>query len=140
MRRLRGFDALLKALSGMMRERGVRLQLMGSAVRVDDRQFERLHRLLQEACTTLDAPSVPEMYVSAGPFLNASCVGMDKPVIIINSALVDLLSEEELRCMIGHELGHAMSGHAVYQTMLQWLLNLSGLFSAIRVGGARRSG
>ena len=135
MRRLRGFDTLLKAMSGLMRERGLRLQLLGSAVRVDDRQFERLHRLLQEACTTLDAPSVPEMYVSASPFLNASCVGMDTPVIIVNSALVDLLSEEELRFVIGHELGHAMSGHAVYQTMLQWMLSLSGLFSAIPAGG-----
>ena len=65
MRRLRGFDTLLKAMSGLMRERGLRLQLLGSAVRVDDRQFERLHRLLQEASTTLDAASVPEMTFSA---------------------------------------------------------------------------
>ena len=45
-------------------------------------------------------------------------IGMDKPVIVLNSALIDLLDEEELRFVIGHELGHAMSGHAVYQTLL----------------------
>ncbi len=135
MRRLKGFDLLLKSLSGLMRERGVRLQLLGSGVRADERQFERLHRLLQEACTTLDAPFVPEMYVVADPVLNASCIGLDKPVIVLNSALVDLLSEEELRFVIGHELGHAMSGHALYQTMLQWLMSLSGVFSAVPIGG-----
>ena len=41
---------------------------------------------------------------------------MNKPIIVLNSALVDLLDEEELRFVIAHELGHALSGHAVYQT------------------------
>ncbi|GGF50148.1 Zn-dependent protease [Marmoricola endophyticus] len=135
MRRLRGFDTILRALSSMVHERGVRLELLGSAVRVDERQFGRLHRLLVEACTTLDAPSVPAMYVVADPYLNARTLGLDRPSIVVNSALVDLLSEEELRFVIGHELGHALSGHAVYQTMLEWILSLSGLLSAIPVGG-----
>ena len=37
--------------------------------------------------------------------------------------------------MIGHELGHAMSGHAVYKTLLLRLLSMSGLLSAIPMGG-----
>ena len=37
---------------------------------------------------------------------------MDRPFIVVNSALVDLLDEEELRFVLGHELGHALSGHA----------------------------
>ena len=72
LRELRGFDTVLKALSGLINERAVRLQLLGSAVRVDDRQFARLHRLLQEVGATLDAPRVPEMYVVASPVLNAT--------------------------------------------------------------------
>ena len=64
------------------------------------------------------------MYVAANPFLNAATIGMNKPTIVLNSALVDLLDEEELRFVIGHELGHALSGHAVYQTLLQRLLVL----------------
>lgn len=135
MRKLKGFDTLLKAVSGMFRERSVRLELLGSSVRVDDRQFERLHRLLLEACTTLNAPAVPEMYVAANPVLNASCIGMDKPVIVLNSSLVDLLSDEEMRFVIGHELGHALSGHAVYRTLLLQLMALSGFFASVPIGG-----
>jgi hypothetical protein len=44
LRKLRGFDAVLKALSGLINERAVRLMLLGSAVKVDERQFSRLHR------------------------------------------------------------------------------------------------
>ena len=48
LRKLKGFDVLLKTMSGVFRERAWRLTLLGSAVRVDERQFARLHRLLAE--------------------------------------------------------------------------------------------
>ena len=130
---------MLKALSGLINERAVRLSLLGSAVKVDERQFARLHRLLTDVGATLDATELPELYVSANPFLNASTIGMNKPTIVLNSALVDLLDEEELRFVIGHELGHALSGHAVYQTLLQRLLVLSGVLGTHPPGRARAS-
>ena len=130
LRKLKGFDKVLKAMSGLINERAVRLELLGSAIRVDERQFAVLHRLLAEVGATLDAPELPELYVRASPLFNGVTIGMDKPVIVLDSALIDLLDEEELRFVIGHELGHAMSGHALYKTLLLRLLSVSGLFSA----------
>jgi Zn-dependent protease with chaperone function len=135
LRKLRGFDTVLKALSGMINERAVRLQFLASAIKVDERQFSRLHRLLGDVGATLDAPELPEMYVVASPTLGAVTIGMNKPIIVMNSALVDLLDEEELRFVIAHELGHALSGHAVYQSLLQRLLVLTGVVGSIPLGG-----
>ena len=135
LRKLKGFDTVLKALSGLFNERAVRLIFLGSAIRVDERQFSRLHRLLTEVAQTLDVPELPELYVSANPFPNAVTIGMNKPFIVVNSALVDLLDDEEMRFILGHELGHAVSGHAVYQTLLQRLIQLSGVLNSIPVGG-----
>ena len=42
------------------------------------------------------------MYVVNDPFTNAMTIGMDKPVIVLNSALFDLLDEEEMRFVIAH--------------------------------------
>jgi Zn-dependent protease with chaperone function len=134
LRKLKGFDTVLKAMSGLFNERAVRLVFLGSAVRVDERQFTRLHRLLGEVGRTLDAPELPELYVAANPFPGAMTIGMNKPIIVLNSALVDLLDEEELRFVIAHELGHAMSGHAVYQTLLQRLIQMSGVLAVIPFG------
>ncbi|WP_244930400.1 M48 family metallopeptidase [Nocardioides sp. W7] len=138
LRRLKGFDSVLKAVSGLFNERAVRLVFLGSAVRADERQFATLHRLLGEVGETLDAPGLPklpELYVVANPVPNAHTLGMNEPFIVLTSGLVDLLDEDELRFVVGHELGHAISGHAVYQTLLQRLIQLSGLFSTIPVGG-----
>ena len=75
------------------------------------------------------------MYVAANPVLNAITIGMNKPFIVLNCGLVDLLDEDELRFVIAHELGHALSGHAVYQTLLQRLLQLTGVLNSIPLGG-----
>jgi Zn-dependent protease with chaperone function len=135
LRKLKGFDVLLKTMSGVFRERAWRLTLLGSAVRVDERQFARLHRLLAEVGRSLDATDLPEMYVQADPTLTAMTVGMDRPIIVLSSGLVHHLDDDELRFVIGHELGHAISGHAVYRTLLLRLLGLGGLLNAIP-GGA----
>ena len=135
MRKLKGFDSLLKAMSGLFNERAVRLAVLGSAVRADERQFARVHRLLVEVATVLDVPELPELYVVNDPTTNAVTLGMDTPFIVLNSGLIDLLDDEELAFVIAHELGHVMSGHAVYQTMLRRLVQLSLGMAAVPLGG-----
>src|ERR1700712_4795659 len=71
LRKLKGFDTVLKAMSGLFNERAVRLVFLGSAIRVDERQFPGLHRLLGEVGRTLDAPELPELYVVSNPTLGA---------------------------------------------------------------------
>jgi Zn-dependent protease with chaperone function len=135
LRKLKGFDTVLKVMSGLVNERATRLVFLGTAVRVDERQFATLHFLLRDACRVLDSDDVPEMFVRADPTINAVTIGLDKPIIVLNSGLVDLLAEDEVRFVIGHELGHALSGHAVYRTLLQRLLTMSGVLSSIPLGG-----
>jgi hypothetical protein len=135
LRKLRGFDTLLKKLSALVNERAVRLVFLGSAIRADERQFTGLHRLLAEVAATLDAPSLPELYVASNPVPTSITIGMDRPIIVVSSGMVSLLDEEEMRFVLGHEMGHVASGHAVYQTLLQRLIRLSGVLTAVPLGG-----
>lgn len=129
LRKLSGFDDILKKLAGLVSERSVRLMFLATAVKTSERQFPELYNMVRDAAYVLDLEKVPDLYVTQDPMVNAMCIGMDTPVIVVTSGLVELLDEEELRAVIGHEVGHAMSGHAVYRTMLLILTNL-----ATRVG------
>ncbi len=135
LRKLKGFDTILKVISSLFNERATRLLYLGSMVRVDEHQFTGLQRILAEVGRTLDVSELPEMFVTNSPTTNAMTVGMDKPIIVLNSALLDLLDEEEMRFVVAHELGHALSGHAVYRTLLDRMLALSGVFASIPAGG-----
>jgi Zn-dependent protease with chaperone function len=123
LRELKGFDDLLKLMSGLWNERSYRLEFLGGAIRGDHRQYPRVHRLFAESAATLDLRELPELYVQYDRTLNAMCIGMAKPFIVVNSGALELLDDEELRHLLGHEVGHLMSGHAVYRTMLSMLTN-----------------
>ncbi|MEO3745673.1 M48 family metallopeptidase [Plantactinospora sp. B5E13] len=131
LRELRGFDDVVKAFFGMWNERAFRLSYLAAAIRVDHRQYPRVHRLFAEAGTALDVTVLPELFVTQSPWLSAEAIGLDRPFVVVSSACVQQFDDDELRCLLGHELGHVGSGHAVYKTILsiltRWAANLSWL-------------
>ena len=125
LKRIPGLDELLKRILTVTTDKSLRLIALGSAVRVTERQFPRLHRLREEACMLLDLREPPELFVSQSPFLNAGAIGVNRPFIGLNSALIGQLEDEELLAVIAHELGHILSGHVLYKTLLYILLRVS---------------
>ncbi len=125
LRAVPGFDMVVKKIYGFIGERGIRLLFQADAVRVGPKQFPRLNELYTDVTTTLDWEPRPDLFVSQTPFVNAGAYGMDKPFIVINSGALKLLDDDEMRTLLGHELGHVMSGHALYVTILILILNFS---------------
>src|ERR671925_2336988 len=125
LRAVPGVDDLIRKVLAMLGgERGIRLLFQGNAIRVGPTQFPRLGNLHAEVCTTFDWPTVPELYVTQTPFFNAGAYGIDTPFIVVHSAAIELLDDDELRVLLSHELGHVISGHALYRTIAEILLNV----------------
>ena len=123
LRAVPGFDtAVKKILAFIGGEQGVRLIFQANAVKVGPKQFPRLHDMLADVKTTLDWEKDVELYVSQTPIANAMAVGFDEPFIVIHSGTMSLLNDDEQRVVLGHELGHVMSGHALYHTILYLIL------------------
>ena len=122
LRSLPGFDDVLRKIYGFFGERGIRLLFQANAVRVGPTQFPRVHSTFTEACATMDWEPRPDLFISQTPLVNAGAYGMDRPFIVLNSGALNLLDDEELRAILGHELGHVISGHALYRTILVILL------------------
>ncbi|NJP65273.1 M48 family metallopeptidase [Streptomyces spiramenti] len=134
LRKLTGFETVFKVLSGMIPERSLRLLFLSDSVRVDENQFVHLHHMMVDACEILDLERVPPFYVTQDPRPNAMCIGLDQPIIVVTTGLVELLDEEEMRAVIGHEVGHALSGHAVYRTILLFLTSMAVRVAWIPLG------
>jgi Zn-dependent protease with chaperone function len=134
LRKLTGFDTILKLLNGLFNERAMRLNFLASGVKVSERQFPHIHEMLRDGAYVLDMEKVPELFITQTPIVNAMALGTNNPFIVLNSGLVDLLDAEELRAVIGHELGHVLSGHAVYRTMLYNLIILATRIAWMPIG------
>ena len=117
LRSLPGFDEVLRKALSILGEKGIRQIFLANAVKVGPTQRPALDAMYAEVLATLDAPMRYELYVSQNYEANAYCVGFDKPFIVVNSQMIEILEPEERRAVLAHEMGHAMSGHAVYTTL-----------------------
>ena len=99
------------------------VQCTGSNLKVTKDNYPKIHEYLQYACNILDMPTIPDMYVQWGYGINAYTVGVENPIVVINSGLIDLCDDDEMLFIIGHELGHIKSNHMLYHMMAQ-VINL----------------
>jgi Zn-dependent protease with chaperone function len=105
-----------------------RNELLGSAVKVGPKQFPRVHALVTRCAETLGI-ATPTVYVRSRFELNAATYGTnDDAFILLNSALIDHFSDEELLSIIGHECGHIHNNHVVYLTAMYFLSKMASVF------------
>jgi Zn-dependent protease with chaperone function len=116
LKKIPGLDKLLAKILEIGLERMFYVENVASNLRVTPKMFGRLYKNLQWATRILDVPE-PEMYVTVDPVPNAWTYGHTKPFITLTSGLIDMMSDEELFFVIGHELGHIKAGHVLYGTM-----------------------
>jgi Zn-dependent protease with chaperone function len=65
------------------------------------------------------------VYVTQEPIANAFAIGAGKPMVVLPSRTVELLDDDEMLAVLGHEAGHILSDHVLYWTALMILIRLS---------------
>lgn len=120
-----GMRPLLRKVHGDFIERSFRMLNMAQRVRVTEKQCVRVYEYVREGCQALDISEMPEIFVTTVYNPNAFSFGMKKYTLILTTGLLDLLNEDELRFVIGHELSHIKCNHMMYKTLL-YLLTFVG--------------
>jgi Zn-dependent protease with chaperone function len=134
LRTVPGVGNVLKTLNALFNERAERLMAVASHVRVGPAQYPTIDRLRLESAEILDLPKTPKLYVARDPRAIAQTRGIDEPFIVLSTGLVEALDTEALRFVIGHEMGHVLSGHAVLLTLLDRLLRLQRSVAWVPLG------
>lgn len=102
------------------------LSIKSSGQLVILKNYPQLYRILQSCFKSLTVEDIPEVYVTNKlKGINALSIGTDNtPVILISRKAVISLPEEELKFMIGHELGHILQKNLMCHTIKGLLDNL----------------
>jgi Zn-dependent protease with chaperone function len=125
LRTIPGIDSALKKLLAVTGESAIRVIFMASAVKVTPEQCPDLHAKLQVACTTLGV-DMPDLFVQQSPIVNAFTGGVEKPVIVLHSSLLERLTDEEVLAVVAHEVGHIHAEHVLYLTAARLIEALAG--------------
>jgi Zn-dependent protease with chaperone function len=119
-------DPLVRKLIEWRYERAMRLFFLGTSVKVSERQLSELWASHTAVCRILDLPEIYDLYVTTPVLGGGATIGSEKPMIVIDSMLLDRLGAGEQRVVVAHELGHILSDHIVYTTALNILLSVGG--------------
>src|SRR2546427_110848 len=139
LQKIPGMDIIVRKFIELFPERVAYIQNVAQTVQVTKTQCPELYAQLQEACSILDM-RLPELYVAHNPLPNAWTSGHDHPYIVVTSGLLDLMSEDEVMAVIGHELGHIKSGHVLYRTMALGITLLLTIVGDMTLGIGRLIG
>lgn len=129
-----GFDLLAKSFSEYLYERPQQILLMGNDLKVGPRQYATLYGIYRQCLRDLDMSPEPNLYVSQNPSANAYSLGSEHPYIVFNTALLDLLDEEEIRVILAHELGHLKCDHSILIQMSFWVMGAANFLGGITLG------
>lgn len=128
LRSVPGFDLVARKFVEFLSERPQYVYQMGNSIQVGPRQYASVYQMFRDCLRDLDIYPEPNLFVSQNPLANAFALGQEAPFITLNSGLLDLLSEAELRSVIAHELGHLKCGHTTLTQMAIWARQvISGL-------------
>jgi Zn-dependent protease with chaperone function len=111
---------LLKRLAFADFERNLLTQLSEKAVRV--KYPSDLDEMMRQCASVLSLDALPEVFVSDGNQLNAFTFGTEgRTYVVFTSALLRIVSRQELEAVLSHEFGHVKSGHMLYHTLAEIL-------------------
>jgi Zn-dependent protease with chaperone function len=92
--------------------------LLSQAQRVTSRDTPALAALVAETGARLRVEPV-HVFVAAGDELNAYTFGLSSPkVVVLYSALMKRMDADEIRFILGHEMGHIRLGHTELNSLV----------------------
>lgn len=104
---------LMKKISRLGIEERFRAYHMLNSVELGPRQLPSLWRMVHDVAERLGIPT-PKTYLSRHGGINAFAFGKEVHSIVLTTELVDLMTDEELRGIIAHEMGHILCEHMLY--------------------------
>ncbi|MFB2983115.1 M48 family metallopeptidase [Microseira sp. BLCC-F43] len=106
-------------------------------VAVGSQQYPEIYEIGEDCAHRLGI-GVPQIFVKYSPRINGYTYATDdvSPMIVLSSALVELMEAPELKFVIGHECGHIHNLHGVYNTAVELITNpLAGIILHSVPGG-----
>ncbi len=108
--KLRVFEWAARELSRRRYEKYARLSYTAGALRAGEHAYPQLLQMLKEVSTAFDLP-VPELFIEPGELPQARLLGEEKPMLILTTSLVQLLSKDEMRVLLAHQIAHLHCSH-----------------------------
>lgn len=127
---LSGIFVVLMVGLATISSRSAHRQIMQNGYPVTPNRAPELSALAR-TCQARIQPEPVEIYVTQNSALNAYTFGLDSPkVVVLYSALFNVMDADEISFILGHELGHVALGHTWLNTLVGGMAGIPAPFGA----------
>ena len=102
-----------------------RSNMEGHSLKVDKELLPDFHRLCHDVKAKLNFEEPVDFYITGDSTVNAFSVAAEEEgephIVNINSALFDLMTTDELKFVIGHELGHLINKDTALARLIRFV-------------------
>lgn len=129
--RVPGLVRLVQLFARRFSDEDIALEHYADDLRVTADQLPDVHDRYVAAGQRLgfSEDALPMLFITQEPTPSAMTSGVERAVIIVTTGLMDLVDDDELQAVLGHELGHVQAGHYLYSTALAYAGRLGRLVS-----------
>jgi len=94
-----------------------------NSILTSEKQYARVYELAYIAARRIGMKTMPSVYIEADRGYQTATYGSDQDSFVnIGTFLPRLLNDRELLFVLGHELGHLISNHALWTTVSMFLV------------------
>ncbi|MBQ2853279.1 MAG: M48 family metalloprotease [Bacteroidales bacterium] len=102
-----------------------RSMLEGHSFKVEEGTLSRYYNIFNEIKETLQFTESVDFYITGDPSVNAFAIASQEEgepnIINVNSSLIQLMTDDELRFVIGHEMGHLINKNATLVKLINFV-------------------
>ena len=102
-----------------------RSMLEGHSFKVEEGTLSRYYNIFNEIKETLQFTEPVDFYITGDPSVNAFAIASQEEgepnIINVNSSLIQLMTDDELRFVIGHEMGHLINKNATLVKLINFV-------------------
>jgi len=136
LRKVPGLPKALQYISEKSIEKEMLHQSISSRLQISSKQYPSIYKQFVKMAQVLDVRRLPSLYIETTPTINAFAMGMENYSIVLCSGLIDIMTEEELMAILGHELGHVKCEHQLYKTLAYFMSNFGvAILSQAKIPG-----
>lgn len=102
-----------------------RSMLEGHSFKVEEGTLSRYYAIFNEIKGALQFTEPVDFYITGDPSVNAFAIAAQEEgepnIINVNSSLIQLMTDDELRFVIGHEMGHLINKNATLVKLINFV-------------------
>ncbi len=134
LRSAKTLNSLAQTISEKVGRRWIEATFNG--VLLSEKQLPRVYHHAVKAARILGMTKMPDVYVSGDVMWDCRTYGTDQDAfVVIGTALLTNFKGPELLFLFAREMGHCRAGHALWKTVIRFLVGEQGPRKGVLAGG-----